>query len=122
LQKSVASGVNKLSEITMGMSKEQFSKLMGFPNEWLQWDMYPDELFIAQAALYKPSDEQASEHDRNGAFHWWLKREPSKDVLRKLVLLSYLDPDSEMGSDVRQYIAKARHCDNEIRDSMKTAK
>jgi hypothetical protein len=102
------------------LSKVEFLRLLNFPKEWLEWSMYPDELFDAQAARHVPGDERGSEHDRNGAFHWWLKREPTKDVLRKLVALSYLDPDSEMGADVRRYIARAKHCDKEIEESIKS--
>lgn len=97
------------------MKKEEFVKLMNYPKEWLDWGMYPDELFEGQVALYKPGDERGSEHDRNGAFHWWLKRSPTKEQLKKLVALTFLDPDSLMGEDVRTYIEKANNCDDEIR-------
>jgi hypothetical protein len=112
----------------MKMGKEQFLLLMHFPREWLDWDMYPDELFGAQLKLYKRGDERASEHDRNGAFHWWLltnpegqskRKAPSKAQLKRLVKLTFLDPDKGMAADVRTYIAKAEECDQELLDMMK---
>ncbi len=97
------------------LSKQEFLKLMHFPRHWLDWDMYPDELFQNQVSRYEPGHEGGSEHDRNGAFHWWLRREPTKEELRKLVELSFLDPDQLMARDVREYIARAKKCDSEIR-------
>lgn len=97
------------------LSKEEFLKKMNFPKEWLDWGMYPDELFEGQMALYQPGDEEGSEHDRNGAFHWWLKRNPSKEQLKKLIALSFLEPDVSVGGDVRHYIAQSENCDEEIR-------
>lgn len=70
-------------------------------------DMFPDELFDEIWGGYEPGHEDASEHDRNGIFHWWLKRQPESEVLLKLVKISYVDPDQLMAADVRSYIAKA---------------
>jgi hypothetical protein len=69
------------------MTKAEFLRLMNFPVEWLEWDMYPDELFNKQLEMYRRGDEQGAEHDRNGAFHWWLKQAVGADRLKKLVLL-----------------------------------
>jgi hypothetical protein len=98
----------------MTMSKQEFLKLMQFPVEWSLLDMYPDELFAEQIGHYVLGHERASEHDRNGAFHWWLRRNPSKEHLRTLVKLTFLDSEPLMGEDVRKYIAKAVNCDTEI--------
>jgi hypothetical protein len=106
--------VNSSGGRNRGISKAEFLGIMNFPGQWSEWDMYPDELFESQAARYEQGHEEGSEHDRNGAFHWWLKREPDKKVLRKLALLSYLDADQGMGADVRTYIVRARHCDEEL--------
>jgi hypothetical protein len=57
--------------------------------------------FAVQIASYLPGDEDAPEHHRNGAFHWWLRKDPIADLLSKLVDLTYLDPDPLMGDDVR---------------------
>jgi hypothetical protein len=46
--------------------KKEFLKLLSFPNQWIEYDMYPDELFLIQKKEFRP------EHTRNGAFHWWL--------------------------------------------------
>jgi len=91
------------------MKKDEFMSLMNFPKEWELWGMYPDELFKGHLALYKKGDEAGSEHDRNGAFHWWLKRDPSEEVLRKLLKLTYLEPDEFVAKDIRVYIRKAKH-------------
>src|SRR5579859_885124 len=86
------------------MDKSEFLHLMGYPPEWLEWGMYPDELFEKQHHLYQEGDERGSEHDRNGAFHWWLKQSITVDQLKRLVLLSYKDPDPIMAADVRRHI------------------
>lgn len=89
------------------MTKEEFLGLMRFPAEWKAWGMYPEELFHGQLAQYEPGDERGSEHDRNGAFHWWLKRNPDLDVLWKLQALAKLDPDRLMAQDAQRYILRA---------------
>ena len=89
------------------MTKSEFLKLMHFPAEWVSLGMYPDELFQWQLAGYQPGHEEGSEHDRNGAFHWWLRRQPSKTELENLLRLAALDPDPMLGDDLRQYIRKA---------------
>ena len=89
------------------MNKEEFLRLMSFPMEWESWGLYPNELFEAQLGMYRPGDERGSEHDRNGAFHWWLKRSPSKVVLEKLLLLADKDSDPVMAADIRQHITRA---------------
>jgi len=89
------------------MTKTEFLKIMGSPEEWESWGLYPDELFQGQMSLYRPGDEVGSEHDRNGAFHWWLKRRPAKDVLVKLLILAEKDVDQVMAGDVRQHILRA---------------
>lgn len=96
------------------MQKADFLKLMRYPDEWLSSDMYPDELFAGQLAMYKPGDEKGSEHDRNGAFHWWLRRNPSKIQLLGLLRLAALDPDALMARDVLSYIEKSSEFDEEL--------
>ena len=87
---------------------------MNFPLEWDSLDMYPDELFEGQVSLYELGDERGSEHYRNGAFHWWLRRQPSKVQLENLLRLAALDPDPLMGEDVRQYIQRSVLFDAEL--------
>jgi hypothetical protein len=96
------------------MTKAQFLKLMQFPIEWTSFEMYPDELFQWQLATYEPGHEAGSEHDRNGAFHWWLRRTPNRDQLQKLLRLAALDPDPLLGTDLRNYIRKAAAYDDRI--------
>lgn len=93
----------------MKMNKEEFIKLMEFPKEWEEMDMYPDELAVAQINEYQPGHEEASEHDRCGAFHWWFKQDPTEEQLEKLMRLASLDPDSHLGYDMRDYIRKAKN-------------
>lgn len=85
---------------------EKFLEVMNFPKEWIEWNMLPPELVQLQVNGYEVGHENSSEHDRNGAFHWWLKKKPqmSKGEINKLYRLTFLDPDQLMASDVRRYI------------------
>ena|SRR3569623_1587020 len=104
----------------MTIDKNHYLKIKKFPPEWVEWGMYPDQLAAVQLAGYEPGNEDSPEHDRNGAFHWWLKNnEITKEQLIKLVKLSYLDPDTNVGKDVRNYLLKANKCDEEIRRLIK---
>ncbi len=51
------------------MNKEEFLNLIEFSKEWCELDMYPDDLSKIQIEQYQPGHEEASEHDRCGAFH-----------------------------------------------------
>lgn len=82
--------------------------------EWLNLDMYPDLLFLKQLNGYEVGHEDSSEHDRNGAFHWWLKKKPSKDELMKLVRLALIDPDQFLSEDIIRYIKKSSHFDRDV--------
>lgn len=97
------------------MNKHEFLTLMQFPEEWLEWDLYPDELFEIQRSGYKQGHEEGSEHDRNGAFHWWLRQEPKASVLMQLAKLTFLDPDPLMAANVRCYIVESKHSTSEIK-------
>ena len=96
------------------MTKSEFMKLMRYPAEWETFGMYPDDLFQSQKSRYQVGHEEGSEHDRNGAFHWWLRRRPNKDQLEKLLRLTFLDPDAALGEDVRGYIRKTPAFDNDL--------
>lgn len=96
------------------MTKLDFLQLMCFPVEWITLEMYPDELFQWQLAGYQPGHEEGAEHDRNGAFHWWLRRPPTKIELEKLLRLAALDLDPLLGEDLRQYIRKASAFDEQL--------
>ena len=102
------------------MDKQTFLDLMRFPLEWDEWGMYPDDLSEFEISGYKPGHENGAEHDRNGAFHWWIKRNPSKDELKKLVKLSRLDPDKGLGAHMRKHILKAANCDEEVRSEIES--
>lgn len=96
------------------MTKNEFIKLMQYPREWLEWHMLPDELINGQLAEYAPGSEQAAVRYRNAAFHFWLQSRPSKDILLKLIKLSYLDPDPLISYVLRkEHIASAENADDE---------
>src|SRR5262245_13112389 len=91
---------------------------MGFPPQWLSWGLLPSELATIQLDGYAPGHEDAAEHDRNGAFQWWLWQEPPKEILLKLARLTWLDPDPLMAEYVRQSIAKAKACDEDVQRAL----
>lgn len=76
--------------------------------------MYPDELAHIQVNGYEAGHENASEHDRCGAFHWWLKRGPTESELKKLMFLASIDPDPLMGEDIRKYIQRSKSYSLEV--------
>lgn len=96
------------------MKISRYVEMMEFPTEWISMDMLPRRFVRQQIDSYSAGDEESAEHDRNGAFHWWLKQNPEKEVLLKLFKLSLVDPDQIMAADVRRYIAKSKHADSEI--------
>jgi len=79
------------------MTKKKFLKLMSFPEEWLSWEMYPNELAELQIKQYQPGNENSSEHFRFGAFCWWEHNFKCLEDIEKLIRLAELDPDSGMG-------------------------
>lgn len=108
------------------MNKSKFMQLMSIPKAWDEYGMYPEELFAGQVEHFHRDHSEVnqehvggSEHWRNGMFHWWLKRQPSKEELLKLVMLSRLDPDQLMAQDVRSYIARAKNADSDVQIALK---
>ena len=103
---------------TKRMTKNEFIKLMRYPREWVEWDMLPDELINRQLAEYEPGS--ASERYRNEAFHFWLRGRPSKDILLKLIRLSYFDPNPLMAYCLRKdYIANAENAVEEVSEALR---
>jgi hypothetical protein len=96
------------------MNKADFMRIMSIPAEWDALGMWPEELVQEQLKSYSSGDERASEHDRNGMFHWWLRREPTSDQLLRLVKLTHLDPEPLMAEDVRNYIRRSKNCNSEV--------
>lgn len=72
-------------------------------------------------ATYEPGMESASEHDRNGMFHWWLRQSLTEAELVKLVKLTCLDPDESMAKDVRSYIIKHKDWTPNVYDLLNNA-
>jgi hypothetical protein len=81
------------------LNKSQFLQAYGFPIEWEEWDLYPEDLFQGQRELMGDRKPGPDEHLRYGAFTWWVRkqRDLSKDTLIKLCRLAALDPDPGMG-------------------------
>ena len=96
------------------MKSSEYLKIMEFPDEWQAWGMIPEAWLRGAMSSYEPGMERASEHDRNGAFHWWLRSEPSTEQLAVLWKLSLLDPDQIMAEDVRGYIRSSKDYRTEI--------
>ena len=86
------------------MTKSEFLHLMRFPLEWDTLGMYPQELFELQISRYEPGHEDGAEHDRNGAFHWWLRKGPSTRQVEILRRLASFDPDPLLGEDMLRYL------------------
>jgi hypothetical protein len=96
------------------MTRSEYIALMRFPPQWELWGMLPDAYLTRAISAYRPGHEDASEHDRNGAFHYWLRQRPSKSQLLTLYRLSLLEPDIDMAADWRNHLAKADACDGEL--------
>lgn len=100
------------------ITADDYLEVMEFPKEWVSLGMLPVDLLDHLIACYLPGNEASSEHDRNGAFHWWLNKSPDREVLLKLIELSFLDPDQIMASDVRRYIFASPHADEELKNKV----
>ena len=97
------------------MTKLEFLSLMKFPKEWVELSMYPPALFDLQISTYEPGHENGSAHDRNGAFHWWLRNNPDDEKLKNLLILAAADPDRALGEDILQYIHKSENFNGELK-------
>lgn len=96
------------------MDMDRYLSVMEFHPKWREYELLPTEHMKELLATYKPGMEDASEHDRNSVFHWWLRQSPDKDVLVKLVELSFLDSDQAMADDVRKNITQSACFDSEV--------
>ena len=102
------------------MTRNEFIQMMQYPREWLEWDMLPDELIDAQMAEYQLGSEHDSGRFRNAAFHFWLRKRPGKEVLLKLIKLSYLDPDPLSSYAFRKdCITNAENSDDEVAQALR---
>ena len=97
------------------MTRNEFIQLMQYPREWLEWDMLPDELIDAQMDEYRAGKEHVAGLYRNAAFHFWLRKKPGKEILLKLIRLSYLDPDPLASFVLRkEHIANVESMDPDV--------
>lgn len=97
-------------------TKNRLADLLDFPQEWLSWEMYPDEMFVAHKQQFQPGDESDSENERNETFHYWLSRELDEEQLRKLVQLSQLDPDPVMAENIQDHIQNHKNCTPSVKE------
>lgn len=103
------------------MTRQEFIRLMQYPREWIEWEMLPDALIDRQIAGYLPGSERASERYRYEAFHWWLQKKPSEEILLKLIKLSYFDPDPLMSYALRKDdIAHAENAGLNVAEALRT--
>ena len=75
------------ANVEPSVTKPEFMRLMNIPQEWESWGMYPEELYAYQLERFEVAHARAPEHDRNGMFHWWLRRNPAKHQLLPLSVL-----------------------------------
>jgi hypothetical protein len=102
------------------MKHADWLELMLFPPEWSDWQLIPTELAAVQLGGFRPEHQGAPEHDRHGAFQWWLSRNPDPEILVQLARLTWLDPDQPLGLYVRECIAKQPGCNVEVADALGT--
>ena len=67
------------------LTKNKLAEILHFPKEWLEWKMYPEELFLEHRKLFQPGNESDSENERNETFHHWLSRELTEVQLLRLI-------------------------------------
>ena len=85
------------------------------PKEWKELGMLPETSYLMELiSTYKSGMENSSEHDRNGFFHWWLKKDPTEKQLIKLAKLTLVEPDIHMAKDVQSYILKSNNCSHNV--------
>ena len=101
------------------MNRAEFLKLMEFPGEWELWNMIPPDWLSGAMEEYRPGQEESPEHYRNGAFHWWIRSEPSKQDLITLARLSLIDPEQIMAvEDWQVEIRKATNFCEEVETAL----
>ena len=97
-------------------TKNRLATLLDFPEEWLAWEMYPEEIFLEHRKQFLPGNESDSENERNEVFHHWLAKELSEEQLIQLVQLSQLDPDPLMVEDIQNHIQKHKNCTPKVKN------
>ena len=97
-------------------TKNRLAEILEFPTEWLEWDMYPEELFLEHRKKFMPGNESDAENERNEVFHYWLSRELTEDQLLRLVKLSQLDPDLLMAEDIQNHIKNHKSCTPKVKE------
>jgi hypothetical protein len=108
------------------MTKAEFLKAYGFPDQWLSWGLYPDDLFEAQRRYLADVQEDypyPAEHIRYGAFLWWLWRNRTIPVatLKQLARLAALDPDPHMADSAAHGILFHPSATEEVADELANA-
>ena len=104
------------------MNRAEYLSLMNFPSQWEEWNMIPDEWLIEAISSYQPGNENASEHDRHGAFQWWLRHQHLEaNQLVSLAKLTFLDPEPLMGEYVRQCITEHKGYCKDVEHALQPA-
>ena len=102
----------------MYMTKEEFLEFLDFPREWLEYSLYPDELFMIQKAAMSKDEMTCrlslkkyglgSEHYRYGAF-WWVIKNIGYSALDGLKTVMEKDPDEIMRGAALNDLVKLRN-------------
>ena len=100
------------------MTRSEYLRLMHFAPEWEEWGLISNEWLEGAMSTYEQGMENASEHDRNGQFHWRIKRDPSMEELVLLSKLSWLEPDHQMAEGWRDYIRQANNYSPEVESAL----
>lgn len=101
------------------MNKLTFSKLLKFPQIWLDHGLLTDELFEFQISEFEKEygDKAPSggeEHWRYGAFHYWLRPNIDSKLLSVLLEVAEADSDLPMAGSMIRDIVKHPACNLEI--------
>jgi len=85
------------------MDKYSFSEIISLPKQWVDAEMYPDEIFHGQFSEFVKDGEQldcqglveGAEHYRNGVYWYWIKNQRNCDIDKLREMLA-LEPDVKM--------------------------
>jgi len=89
----------------ISVGKAKFLWFLEFPHEWLEFELYPDEVWKLQQIDFEKDREEkgwmalpekyglGSEHYRYAAFRWWLSQNVTSFVFEKLKRAVEKDPD-----------------------------
>ena len=99
------------------MSKKEFIKKCGFPNDWQEWDMLPEDMLEKLYKLYKSNTRENTAEGgyrnfRLDAFFYWLERDLTPIQIKKLFQLSFHE---KSGKYMRSSINRHKDCSESLR-------